>query len=172
MHLVDHFHDSITTNLALKISNQVGIPIENAEKFQIVYYGENNEYRAHYDSWDNDGSEKSLRCVKFGGPRLKTALVYLNTVEEGGSTRFTKLNKEVSAQQGKLLVFDNVYKDTINKHHLSEHAGMPVKKGEKFSEENLGLRRPGDGLAPSLLKNIYGLSVQKIIRTILKNYEK
>ena len=129
---IDHFHDSITTNLALKISNQVGIPIENAEKFQIVYYGENNEYRAHYDSWDNDGSEKSLRCVKFGGPRLKTALVYLNTVEEGGSTRFTKLNKEVSAQQGKLLVFDNVYKDTINKHHLSEHAGMPVKKGEKF----------------------------------------
>ena len=98
---IDHFHDSITTNLALKISNQVGIPIENAEKFQIVYYGENNEYRAHYDSWDNDGSEKSLRCVKFGGPRLKTALVYLNTVEEGGSTRFTKLNKEVSAQQGK-----------------------------------------------------------------------
>ncbi len=36
-----------------------------------------------------------------------------------------------------------------------------VKKGEKFSEENLGLRRPGDGLAPSLLKNIYGLSATR-----------
>ena len=129
---IDHFHDEITTKLANKISKTVGIPIENAEKFQVVHYNETNEYRAHYDSWDNDGSEKSIRCVKYGGPRILTALVYLNEVERGGATRFTKLNKNVDPELGKLLVFENVHKNTIDKHYYSEHAGMPVIKGEKY----------------------------------------
>ena len=129
---IDHDHDEITTRISQKISKQVNIPIENAEKFQLVHYGETHEYRAHYDSWDHDGSEKALRCIRHGGPRMVTALVYLNEVEEGGSTRFTKLNKDVSPKIGKLLVFENVYKNTINKHYLSEHAGMPVIKGEKY----------------------------------------
>ena len=129
---IDHFHDEVTTKLANKIAKTVGIPIVNAEKFQVVHYNETNEYRAHYDSWDNDGSEKSYRCVKYGGPRILTALVYLNKVEAGGATRFTKLNKNVEPELGKLLVFENVHKNTINKHYYSEHAGMPVLKGEKY----------------------------------------
>lgn len=129
---IDHHHDERTSAIAKKISNLVDIPLENAEKFQVVYYGETNEYRAHYDSWDHDGSEKTLRCIKYGGPRLVTALVYLNQVEEGGSTKFTKLDMDVHPKKGKLLVFNNVYENTINKHYLSEHAGMPVIKGEKY----------------------------------------
>lgn len=129
---IDHHHDEITTNICKKISNKVGIPIENAEKFQVVYYGETNEYRAHCDSWDHDGSEKSMRCIKYGGQRLLTALVYLNHVEGGGETNFPKLKKSVSPELGKLLVFENVFKNTHNKHPLSEHAGMPVIKGEKY----------------------------------------
>ena len=70
--------------------------------------------------------------MKFGGQRLLTALVYLNTPEEGGSTAFPRMKTEVKAENGKLLVFENVYKNTVNKHHLSEHAGMPVIKGEKY----------------------------------------
>ena len=31
-----------------------------------------------------------------------------------------------------------------------------TKKGEKFTEENIGLRRPGNGLAPILMKDILG----------------
>ena len=46
--------------------------------------------------------------------------------------QFTKLNKDVYPEKGKLLVFHNVYENTINKHFLSEHAGMPVIKGEKY----------------------------------------
>tara|TARA_B110000305_G_C19465899_1_gene658012 strand:- start:2752 stop:4833 length:2082 start_codon:yes stop_codon:yes gene_type:complete len=129
---VDHFHDSITTNIAKNMANIVGMPLENAEKFQVVYYGETNEYKQHYDSWDHNGSEKTLRCIKWGGPRMVTALLYLNKVEEGGSTKFTKLNIDVNPSIGKLLVFENTYKNSIDKHLLSEHAGMPVIKGEKY----------------------------------------
>ena len=59
--------------------------------------------------------------------------MYLNDVEEGGGTRMTKLNVDITAQKGKLLVFEDCYKGTNNKHPLSEHAGMPVIKGEKYA---------------------------------------
>ena len=71
--------------------------------------------------------------MKYGGARLKTALVYLNDVEEGGSTNLNRINVDVSPKQGKLLVFDNTYSGTNIKHPLSEHAGMPVIKGEKYA---------------------------------------
>ena len=38
---------------------------------------------------------------------LKTALVYLNDVEEGGSTRLNRLNIDVLPKLGKLLLFEN-----------------------------------------------------------------
>ena len=35
---IDHDHDDITLNVGKRIAAQVGIPLENAEKFQVVYY--------------------------------------------------------------------------------------------------------------------------------------
>ena len=130
---IQHNHDKITKQIGEKIAKVVGIPLENAEAFQVIYYDVGNEYRKHYDSWDHNGSEKTLRCVKYGGARIKTALVYLNAVEEGGSTNLNKINVDVKPEQGKLLVFENTYPGTNVKHPLSEHAGMPVIKGEKYA---------------------------------------
>lgn len=129
---IDHNHDEITLSIAKKIANIVDIPIENAEKFQVVYYNTTQEYKNHYDSWEHDYSEKTLRCMKTGGARLKTALVYLNDVEEGGGTNMSRLNKLINPVKGKLLVFNNTYKHTNIRHPLSEHAGTPVIKGEKY----------------------------------------
>ena len=70
--------------------------------------------------------------MKYGGARIKTALVYLNNVEEGGGTRMSKLNKTITPNKGKLLVFTNTYNNTNERHFLAEHAGMPVLKGEKY----------------------------------------
>jgi prolyl 4-hydroxylase len=130
---IKHDYDEITLRIGQKIANIIGIPLENAESYQVIHYDINCEYRRHYDSWDHDGSEKTLRCMKYGGARLKTALVYLNDVEEGGSTRLNRLNIDVLPKQGKLLVFENTYSGTNIKHPLSEHAGMPVIKGEKYA---------------------------------------
>ena len=55
---IDHNKDHITKSVAMKISNIVKLPIENAEKYQVIYYGENQEYRNHYDSWQHNYSEK------------------------------------------------------------------------------------------------------------------
>ena len=130
---IPHNFDDTTFRIGEKIAKIVNIPLENAEAFQVIYYGENCEYRNHFDSWDHNGSTKTIRCMKYGGARLKTALVYLNEVEEGGSTKLNKVNIDVNAKKGKMLVFENTYTGTNIKHPLSEHAGMPVIKGEKYA---------------------------------------
>lgn len=130
---IQHGHDEITKSIGEKIAKIVGLPLENAEAFQVIYYDTNAEYRSHYDSWEHNGSEKTLRCMKYGGARLKTALVYLNDVEEGGSTKLNRLDIDVLPKKGKLLLFENTYPGTNIKHPLSEHAGMPVIKGEKYA---------------------------------------
>ena len=130
---IKHDYDDITKKIGEKIAEQVGVSLENAEAYQVIYYDKTQEYRQHYDGWLFDGSEKSRRNMKYGGQRMKTALVYLNEVKAGGSTRFTKLNLEVNPEKGKLLVFDNVYSGTNKRHELSEHAGMPVIEGVKWA---------------------------------------
>ena len=131
---IKHDHDQITKNVGERIANIVRMPLENAESFQVIYYGVSQEYKQHYDSWIHDGSEKTLRCMKWGGARVKTALCYLNDVLKGGGTKMTKLNITVPAVKGTMLVFQNtISNNNHDRHELSEHAGLPVEEGEKFA---------------------------------------
>ena len=132
-HWVDHHRDDITKRVGERIANEIGHPLEHSEKYQVIHYGPTQEYRRHYDSWEHDYSEKALRCMKWGGARLVTALCYLNTVEEGGGTDFPRLNTSVKAIKGRMVCFENTHRGTHNKHPLAEHAGMPVIKGEKYA---------------------------------------
>lgn len=131
---IEHDHDEITHEVGKRIAKCIGLPLENAEKYQIIYYDKNQEYRQHYDSWVHDNSEKTLRCMKYGGSRLRTALCYLNDVSKGGGTKMTKLDITIPAEKGKLLVFQNTVSiDDHRRHELSEHAGLPVEEGEKYA---------------------------------------
>ena len=136
---LQHDHDKVTKKVADRIANIVGIPLSHAEIYQVIYYDETQEYRSHYDGWLHNNSEKSNRCMKYGGQRMATALCYLNDVEEGGCTGFPRLKIEVPPKQGKLLIFQNVIKGSgketgrSERHPLSEHAGRPVIKGKKWA---------------------------------------
>lgn len=128
-----HNETPLTLEIANRISDLVNIPLKYAESFQVVHYDKDQEYRPHYDGWKHDGSEKSMRMMKHNGQRLCTCLVYLNTPDEGGATIFPKLDKEVAAEQGKLLYFSNVEHHTHVLHPDSLHGGAPVIKGEKWA---------------------------------------
>lgn len=131
---IKHDHDYITKKVGERIAKIVGMPLQNAEAYQVIYYGITEEYRKHYDSWVHNGSDKTLRCMKFGGARLKTALCYLNEVEKGGGTKMTKLDITIPAEKGKLLIFQNtVSNEDHSPHNLAEHAGLPVEAGEKYA---------------------------------------
>ena len=164
---IPHNHDRIMMSMALRISKVVGLPITHAEQFQVIYYGQTQEYSAHYDSYElEDDNEKSIRCLKMGGQRLWTALGYLNKPEEGGHTEFIKLKKKVDAVTGRLLVFQD-YKKEVNPKtgeiyyhmHLDTlHAGTPIIKGEKWGF-NLWFRQ-------KKLTEFFDL------RNLFKNYER
>jgi prolyl 4-hydroxylase len=110
----------------------VGLPLRNAESFQVIHYGPTQEYRAHFDAWEH-GTERGNRCMAKYGQRLVTCLVYLNTVEDGGATGFPKLGVEVRPEPGKLVIFHNCHAGTVTRHPHSLHGGLPVIAGEKWA---------------------------------------
>lgn len=62
---------------------------ENLEPWQIMQYGPSEKYTRHVDYYDRDERFFGNDVEKFGGQRVKTALVYL-THAEGGETVFPK----------------------------------------------------------------------------------
>ena len=132
-HWVRHSTDDTTTKVGQRIASVVGLPLVHAEAYQVIHYDETQKYDKHYDAYEKADTEKCKRCLKFGGQRLVTALVYLNEVEEGGETEFHNLKIKVSPKIGRLLVFHNCYKGTNDPHVNSLHAGCPVIKGEKYA---------------------------------------
>nr|CRH04861.1 Putative Procollagen-proline dioxygenase [Candidatus Magnetococcus massalia] len=124
--------DATVNSIGQRIANLVGIPLENAEAMQVLHYGPEQEYRAHYDAYNLD-TVRGQRCCAYGGQRLVTAVVYLCDVAEGGATTFPKLKVEVPPKQGRMALFHNTTDDTMHPHKGSLHAGSPVVKGEKWA---------------------------------------
>lgn len=129
---VRHNHDPLTLAVAQRISTLVGIPLVNAESYQVVHYGPGQEYRPHFDGWDAN-TDRGKRCMERGGQRLVTTLLYLNHVEAGGATGFPKLELDVNPIPGSLLLFHNCHPGTTLRHEFSLHGGLPVDAGEKWA---------------------------------------
>ncbi|MEK9529734.1 MAG: 2OG-Fe(II) oxygenase, partial [Gammaproteobacteria bacterium] len=131
-HWLKYDEDDVVKSIGKRIADIVGLPLENAESMQIIHYGPEQEYRPHFDAF-NLSLPKGQRAAKWGGQRLVTALVYLNTVEAGGATQFPKLGITVPALPGRMVIFHNTTDDISGPHPLSLHAGMPVEAGEKWA---------------------------------------
>jgi len=132
-----------TMNIAKKVAKRIGCNHKHFENFQVIHYNENEEYKYHYDAYDIDEKEKYEKFCGERGNRIRTVLIYLNNVEEGGGTGFDSLTEYegeviVEPKMGKMVVFTNVNDDgSLNR--KSRHAGLPVIKGEKWAF-NLWLR--------------------------------
>lgn len=132
---VKHDQTPIVRGLVKRVSNLVGIPVKHAESLQVVHYAETQQYRPHFDGWDMNTEKGKQRTAK-GGQRLVTALCYLNEVEDGGGTVFPKLDLEVEAQPGRMVIFHNVQDPTLvemTRHPKALHGGSPVWGGEKWA---------------------------------------
>lgn len=125
-------YNPVISELTLRIAEVVGIPLENAESLQVVHYGPTQEYAPHYDAWVAE-SDTGKRCMERGGQRLVTCLLYLNNVEAGGGTSFPKLDMEIRAIKGRMVIFHNCPAGSTIRHPNSLQGGMPVQKGEKWA---------------------------------------
>lgn len=127
--------------LADRIATLAERPLACAESFQVIHYAESEEYRPHYDAWKAD-TERGQRCMVRGGQRLVTCLLYLNNVSSGGATCFPRLQLEIPARAGDLLLFHNCRPGTVIRHPDTLHGGMPVNGGEKWAANLWFRERP------------------------------
>jgi len=119
------------------VAKITGLPIENQEDWQVLRYKPGQEYKPHYDAAnpsapDYEGVIERDR-QRGGGRRLYTFFIYLNNVEEGGETFFPKLGIKIKPMPGKAAFWHNLNKNETGFHPMSEHAGMPVIRGEKWA---------------------------------------
>ena len=132
---VKHDQTPIVRGLVKRVSNLVGIPVRHAESLQVVHYAETEQYRPHFDAYDMTTEKGKQRTAK-GGQRLVTALMYLNEVEDGGGTIFPKLDLEIEARPGRIVLFHNIADRTLSdltRNPRSLHGGSPVWGGEKWA---------------------------------------
>ena len=128
--LEDGDHPTIA-EISKRVAKLVNIPVSHQESLQVVHYGVGGKYEPHFDACKDD-KKKCERMNGKSGARYMTVLIYLNTVEEGGGTRFPEINKIVKAEKGKAVVFQNVDPSTEKVLPKALHGGDPVLKGEKW----------------------------------------
>ncbi|WP_428911971.1 2OG-Fe(II) oxygenase [Niallia sp. Krafla_26] len=117
-------NNTILARVEKRVSAIMGIPTEHGEGLHILNYKPGQEYKEHVDYF----TPKS-KVVKNN--RISTLVLYLNDVEEGGTTFFPKLNLTVCPQKGMAVYFEYFYIDPLL-NELTLHAGTPVIKGEKW----------------------------------------
>ncbi len=130
---LQHNTSPLIEDVAKRISQMVRMPLENAEPFQIVHYGEGQKYDYHYDSFHESDEAYNEDYVKTGGQRLVTVLGYLRDVPQGGETGFCHHGLSVQPKAGTVVVWYNVNKETNERNEFSQHAGLPVILGEKYA---------------------------------------
>lgn len=105
-------------------------PIENGEGLQMQQYEPGQEYKAHYD-WFDPANTGSSAHLKRGGQRVGTIVIYLQTPDLGGGTRFPKSGIEVMPNLGGAVFFVDM--DTSGQPDENTlHAGTPVIQGTKL----------------------------------------
>lgn len=122
--------DALITNIERRIAELTQIPEENGEGIQVLAYGHGEEYRPHWDYFDNS-NEGGAFCYNRGGQRIATMIMYLENTEEGGETVFPQVNIKVKPMKGNAVLFFNCTPDG-KEDPLTLHGGSPVIKGEKW----------------------------------------
>lgn len=109
-----------------RIETVTHIPKSHFESFQILEYGPNQFYRAHHDS--------SGKNTSPSGHRILTFFLYLSDVEEGGATKFTKLDLAIRPKLGRALVWPSVLNDRPSQWDPRMfHEAQDVVKGKKYA---------------------------------------
>ncbi len=123
-------HDSFVRMIERRLGDLTGIDLSWGETVQGQRYTPGQEFRGHYDWFDVDADYWKHEDAS-GGQRSWTAMVYLNDVEEGGATEFTRLNLTIEPQAGALLLWNNALADGRPNQEVL-HAALPVIKGVKY----------------------------------------
>jgi prolyl 4-hydroxylase len=122
-----------------KVHSIMRWPMLAGEELQGQRYNVGEEFKQHCDFFDKNSPYNVVHLEK--GQRTWTFMIYLDDVESGGETKFTKINFEFKPKRGKAIIWNNLLPNG-NGNAWSEHWGMPVQSGQKniitkwFREQN------------------------------------
>lgn len=113
-----------------RIADLLGIEPQFGETMQGQRYAPGQQFRAHHDYF-HEGERYWADMEQQGGQRTWTAMVFLNTVEQGGATWFPQAGVRFKPNAGQLVAWNNMNPDgSPNK--LTLHEGMAVVRGTKY----------------------------------------
>jgi len=118
-------NDIVIHRFLTRLSKLIDIPISHFEGMKVVNYQTNQEYKGHYDYFQNHDN-----FTKNTGDRMYTFFVYLNTLDaekNGGSTSFPKLNLKIAPVAGTGIFWVNLLNHPERKYFdQTLHAGEMV----------------------------------------------
>lgn len=123
-------HDPFVKKISRRIDDLLGLDPAWGETIQGQRYLPGQQFQQHND-WFFTDAGYWLNEIERGGQRSWTAMVFLNPVEEGGSTDFTKLGLSIEPTPGALLMWNNADLEG-RPNEWTMHAGTPVKAGVKY----------------------------------------
>lgn len=122
--------DPIVRTVERRLYDLLGIDATWGETIQGQRYHPGQQFKQHCDWFDTSHSYWTKEAAT-GGQRTWTGMVYLNTVEEGGVTEFSRIGVTIPPQAGALLLWNNNLADgTVNWNTM--HAALPVVRGVKY----------------------------------------
>ena len=101
-----------------KIRQLTNCSEEQLEIYQILRYAQGQEFKPHTDGFDGPVTA----CGFFQSGRIATVFCYLNDVEEGGETKFSKIGLDVKPKKGTAVVHFPMTLDLVEDQR-TEHEG-------------------------------------------------
>jgi prolyl 4-hydroxylase len=122
--------NEVIARIERRISELLGVPVENGEPIQVLRYLPGAEYKPHWDYFD-PVQPGNATMLALGGQRVATLVMYLNDVASGGSTVFPEIGLDVLPRRGNAVYFAYAAADgQLDRRTL--HGGSPVIAGEKW----------------------------------------
>ena len=122
--------DPFVRMIERRIDDLLGMEPSFGETVQGQRYAPGQEFRAHHD-WFYSRASYWPDEARRGGQRSWTAMIYLNAVEDGGTTEFLRLGLGIPPQPDTLLTWNNARPDGVV-NDATLHAALPVVRGQKY----------------------------------------
>jgi prolyl 4-hydroxylase len=122
--------EPIVADLERRIIEFIGLDPAHGEPIQGQRYAVGQEFKGHTDYFEPSGVDFEKFC-SVAGNRTWTVMLYLNTPEAGGATRFKTIDKIIPPETGKLLSWNNLRPDG-SPNPSTIHQGMKVRAGVKY----------------------------------------
>jgi prolyl 4-hydroxylase len=123
-------YDPFVKKISRRIDDLLGLDPSWGETIQGQRYLPGQQFGPHCD-WFFTDAHYWPREAERGGQRSWTAMVYLNDVEEGGSTDFTEIGLSIAPKPGALLMWNNADREGVP-NRWTIHSGTAVKAGVKY----------------------------------------